>query len=385
VKALISALLILLSLEVSAQLSVQGHVMDGETNTALPGANVFIANTTKGASTDLKGAFKITDLQPIRYRLVISFIGYTTQVVEIVPGKQATYKVILKPSPVTLGELVIRGRKISRSEWLANFEIFKDQFIGLSENARLCVITNPRVLQFNHSNGILTATADSLLVIENRGLGYRVRVVLDKFTYNSIRYRTHYETQMVYELLVPADEEEKIQWAQNRLKAYYGSQMHFLRTLHERRLNDEGYYFNLLDPLSKAGIADAAMQPRTPLYNNKRIKVYTITNYYRILDSLRSTPTQPVLTFRGELEVKYIMESEPHSYLTSRHLFSAVGLKNPQVSRVMLHSPAMVQHDGQIYPQNAIETIGYWSWELMGENLPFDYDPDIDVQLLEEN
>jgi len=92
-----------------------------------------------------------------------------------------------------------------------------------------------------------------------------------------------------------------------------------------------------------------------------------------------------VLTFKGELEVKYIMESEPYSYLTSRHLFSSVGSKKPQVSRVMLHGSALVQHDGQIYPPDAIETIGYWSWELMAENLPFDYDPAVDAGLVEEN
>jgi hypothetical protein len=367
---------------------VQGRVIDGETNTPLPGANVFIANSTYGVSTDVDGAFVIKGLRAAQYRLVISFIGYETQVTDVNPVRPFSYKVILKPSIKTLNEIVIRARKASRSEWLANFKIFKEKFIGLSENARLCTIENPRVLTFENKEGVLNAFADSALIVQNNGLGYRIRILLDKYQYNLITILLHYEGQIVYEPLVPANDEEKITWAKNRLKAHNGSEMQFLRSLYDRKLNDDGYYFNLINDeytikggVVKKGYSDTLKTPRSPVYNNKRIKIQTITDYNRILDTLNSTPEQPVLSFKGDLEITYINEAETYAFQVNRK--STIG-KSLQSSTIILHKPAMVQSHGQVYPQDAVETRGYWSWELMAESLPLDYDPALDLKITGE-
>jgi len=66
-----------------AQFIVSGQVFDAETNTPLPGANVFLANTTKGVSSDADGTFAIRNLPALHFKLVVSFIGYETQVFDV--------------------------------------------------------------------------------------------------------------------------------------------------------------------------------------------------------------------------------------------------------------------------------------------------------------
>jgi hypothetical protein len=226
-----------------------------------------------------------------------------------------------------------------------------------------------------------------VLILENRGLGYRLKILLQKYKFNILTILVHYEGQIVYEPLVPGDEEEKLLWAKNRLKAYYGSEMHFLRAMYNHKLNDEGYYFNIVHEVNKglkggvvrAGISDSVMAPRSPIYN-RRIKMHTIVNYDRILDSATSTLEQPVLKYDGDLEVKYIMEPESRAY---QKAYRKIVGKSVQISVMkLLNGSAIVQSNGQPYPLDALETSGYWSWELMAENLPTDYTPDDDLKLI---
>lgn len=381
-KAFFVILLFLNAPGVLAQSIIQGHVFDGETKAPLPGATVFIANTTWGAASGREGEFMIKGLPHAHYKLVISFMGYETQVLELVPNANITYKILLMPSAQQLNQVVIHARKTSHSEWLANFRIFKERFIGISENARHCSFENAGVLHFKNKNGILEASADSTLVVNNTGLGYRIKIVLALFRFNMTSVEVFYEGQMVYEPLPPENDEEKVRWARNRLKAYYGSEMHFLRSLYARDLFNNGFYFNVIElknvrgkGFKRIGIADTTMAPRSPIFNDRRIKVQTITNYKRILDSARSTPEEPFLSYKGDLEVQYINEAEPATYQHNRKIFPA---KIQQRSTLILHKPCTIEPHGQVYPPDAIETKNYWSWELMAESLPLDYDPEAD-------
>lgn len=369
-----------------AQAVIQGHVVDAQTNTPLPGTNVYIANTTHGTVTDAEGAFRIDGIQPGHYKIIVSFIGYGTQVIDVSTSVNAGYRILLRPSAQQLKEIVVHSKKHSRGDWVANFNLFKEHFIGTSDNYRSCTFENPRVLDFSKKGYMLTATADSTLVIENRGLGYRVKIFLEKYEFNTMLIRTHYEGQIIFEELVPRDETEELQWAKARLKAYYGSEMQFFRALYHHRLNQEGFFFNLIQEenfgkrggIKRIGYADSVKTPRSAIYNYKPIKVHTLVNYNRILDSLTSTPEQPVLKFKGELDIQYIHEAESSSYQQARH--HGYG-KNPQVSQVKLLKPCIIQLNGQVYPLDGIETSGYWSWELVAESLPLNYDPEADEEL----
>ena len=60
----------------SQQFFIRGRVTDVETQLPLKGASVYINNTTKGSTTNDNGDFELGPLQPGRYEVVASFVGY---------------------------------------------------------------------------------------------------------------------------------------------------------------------------------------------------------------------------------------------------------------------------------------------------------------------
>jgi len=55
---------------------IKGRVTEAQTGESLPGANVFIAGSSLGAATDLNGNYRIPNVPPGSYTLVVRYIGY---------------------------------------------------------------------------------------------------------------------------------------------------------------------------------------------------------------------------------------------------------------------------------------------------------------------
>ncbi|MDZ7289534.1 MAG: TonB-dependent receptor [candidate division KSB1 bacterium] len=55
---------------------IAGKVMDKNSKTALPGANILLEGTTMGAASDSKGAFVILNIPPGTYTVKVSYIGF---------------------------------------------------------------------------------------------------------------------------------------------------------------------------------------------------------------------------------------------------------------------------------------------------------------------
>ena len=94
-----------------------GNVID-EKNVPVTGASVILEGTTKGAQTDFDGNYRITNVTPGSYNLIVSFLGYETQtkfnILVKSKGNQA-YNFVLKESAVTLDQVIITDKdKISR-------------------------------------------------------------------------------------------------------------------------------------------------------------------------------------------------------------------------------------------------------------------------------
>ena len=78
-------LLLLLVPTVAAQQSftINGTVRDAETGETLPYANVFIMQTSQGATTNVDGNFVLLGVEPGKYELRISYLGYNDTFLEI--------------------------------------------------------------------------------------------------------------------------------------------------------------------------------------------------------------------------------------------------------------------------------------------------------------
>jgi len=85
---------------------VTGVVKSDMDDELLPGVNVIIKGTTKGAVTDLNGRFSL-EVPSSDDVLVFSFIGYEKK--EVPVGNKSVINVVLKPEIGTLDEVVVIG------------------------------------------------------------------------------------------------------------------------------------------------------------------------------------------------------------------------------------------------------------------------------------
>lgn len=91
---------------------ITGTVVDGATGASLPGANVVVVGTQQGAITDAEGRYEITGLEPGRYAVRATFIGYSSQTregIQVRDGEATTVDFSLEPSTELLDEVVVVG------------------------------------------------------------------------------------------------------------------------------------------------------------------------------------------------------------------------------------------------------------------------------------
>ena len=74
--------------------TVSGSVTDGNGN-PLPGANVALGGTEKGAATDATGAYTISEVSQGSYTLTASYIGYEDQASYITDGQHRGIQAML--------------------------------------------------------------------------------------------------------------------------------------------------------------------------------------------------------------------------------------------------------------------------------------------------
>lgn len=94
------------------QATITGTITDGTSGEGLPGANVSIEGTTRGASTDAEGQYRITGVEPGTHTLVATFIGYeeSRREVNVTEGQESiTVDFTLQPGSMALEEMVVIG------------------------------------------------------------------------------------------------------------------------------------------------------------------------------------------------------------------------------------------------------------------------------------
>ncbi|HTJ50488.1 MAG TPA: TonB-dependent receptor [Cyclobacteriaceae bacterium] len=96
------------TLQLFGQSYVQGFVTD-ERHEPIVGASVVIKGTTNGQVTDRSGKFRIQNIKAAQTEIVISFIGYETQIVSIniQDNATATLNVEMKPGAIQLSDVVV--------------------------------------------------------------------------------------------------------------------------------------------------------------------------------------------------------------------------------------------------------------------------------------
>ncbi|MFN8209065.1 MAG: TonB-dependent receptor [Bacteroidales bacterium] len=106
IKIGILSIMVLFSLQASAQIVVTGNAVAGTDNSPLPGVNIAIKGTSLGTVTDPEGKFTIS--VPSRDAvLVFSMVGMLTE--EVIVGNQTNISIIMIEDLVGLDEVVVVG------------------------------------------------------------------------------------------------------------------------------------------------------------------------------------------------------------------------------------------------------------------------------------
>ena len=350
--------------QIIPRVNIKGRVIDGSTKKPLFYANVFLANTTRGAATDEDGRFVIDGIPLGTYELVATMMGYDKESKEVImkEPKDAVVDFQLWPRPFQAPSISIEA--INPREWQKNLIRFKNLFIGQSPNAAHCIIKNPEVLDFtfDEASNTFTAEAYDTIEIENRALGYRIYTDLIDFTFRDIAIR--YMHQSRYTLLTPENEKESKRWDRNRILAYYGSLRHFLVTLSRGNLEEEGYRVSLVAQLS----GTEANRNLTPVNESDIILPGEL-------------PFEKKLVFLDYLQVFYTREGQEFEsgplMSSGRVLRARRKVETHQASWLKLSLDHIIFNEaGYLYNPYGLSTYGNWSWERFSDVLPLDYVPE---------
>ncbi len=400
-KGLIFILLSILSISTFSQTYIEGKVTTNS-NEILEGASVYLNNTTIGTSTNNKGEFRLKVTKG-NYDLVVSFIGYSTSRLKINTNfKIGFLRLKLAPDSHVLDEVVLKKTNYN-ADWKYNLSRFKSLFLGKTKFAKACIILNPKTLRFDYNSktGELIAVAKEPLKIKHKDLGYLISYDLIQFSIKN--QRLFFSGYARYSNL---KEKVKKKWKRNRLEAYNGSQVHFLKSLLKKNLAQNGFVINqfkrILNPdrptdeeIKKAreliyihretiNISRNSTNPLTPLDSALVIAGKSSKPKYKDFLYKRNLPYnemtsiskhRPYLNFKDHLLIIYKKEKEEDNYL--KGMFGkrkrATGVQTSNIT--LIKSKSIIQPTGVLVDPHAILTEGYWAFESFANMLPLDYQP----------
>jgi len=341
--------------------SIEGQVLN-EKGEALKSATVFINGSQQITITNDEGKFKFEKLSIGTFPLVVRMLGYISHVQNIqLVDKNMFIKVILQEQNYNLQEVVI-GTNNDRDK---NYKLFKTNFLGKSKNSADCKILNDSVisLQFNKKEGLLKASTDEFLIIENKALGYRIKYLLRMFQYSTLTDVTLYDGQAVFEDLT-GTEKEKLKWQESRKKAYYGSLMHYLRSVYQNTVLKEGF---LTHPVFSTQFYEA-VQAKDLSIDPRPVQFDTLVY---IVDSAFIS-----LKFKNELYVHYNPKEASRIKVDAKPEAAETILLNYDGSLLKLHlEEALIDEKGSMVHYNTFFIEGFWGNKRIADQLPFEYNP----------
>lgn len=401
------SIFLFLSLPAFSQKTIKGRVVDDKTKAPIAGSSVFISNTSRGTVSDKDGHFELNDVPTGKYDLVISSIGYETNV----------FSFSTDELPLQLRiELQVRVRELDNvtvepsieEGWDKWGKSFTDNFIGRIPNATKCKIKNYKAIRFRYyrKSNRLIAYSDEPLILENKALGYKITYQLEDF---EINFKENTSLFAGYPLFEEMDDTPKSKIVRNRDEAYYGSMSQFMRCVYNNNLIQNGFevrrmfrrpnlekqrvktvYRPTHISISSKGISGT---PSAPPPSGGNVSDDSTDYYQRILrqkDYIDTygkellTTDSLIIGTEGALKAIYFTD---YLFITYKNEFEDITYlqqqgesRRPtfQQSIIWLQNPVaiVVDGNGSYFPPQNVFTMSYWGWsEKMASLLPLDYKP----------
>ncbi|SNR17141.1 carboxypeptidase-like regulatory domain-containing protein [Tenacibaculum jejuense] len=401
-----------------AQINIKGTVLSPD-NTPLEGAAVYLNNTSIATFTDWKGSFKLY-IEKGKHLLIVSYLGHKTIHEEILIDDQNTIQNLefrLEEEDDTLDEIIINSKdnnsntgntlklvKSKRSRY-SDFQKFRTGFLGRSTFANRCKIVNREALSYYYTpqTDHFIVTAKEPIVVINNDLGYKIHYDLIK--YEQKKLIIGYVGYSRYEELEGGKRSKK-RWERNRLIAYNGSVMHFLRSLVRVNTKEEGFDMDLMFRIPNINYPtekelrfakklfrdlerynvpidynktiiipetriDSAILIHRRELKHKKIIDTIIRKDIRYSDVTYRLSGKAFMNFNGLLKVTYNNEKEEFEYKNDQKVWSG-----KQVSKfILINTPQEILPIGQLSDPTNHLVEGYWSYEKFAVALPLNYIP----------
>ncbi len=344
-------------------ITVTGKVINAESKEPLSGASVFAENTTLGTATDLEGNYKLY-LPEGGYVLVVSYTGFSSQSDRLMTASDGTavmnFSLTVKPKDMETVAVVATGEV--KNGWEKYGQLFKKEFIGKTSNATQCSIRNPEKVHFYFSKrkNRLKILADEPLLIDNYALGYTITYTLDSLIYEFGREMNFYSGSPYFEEMKDTTPDLSLTkiWKAARKASYDGSVLHFMRSVYQQRLLQEGFQIKFL-------VANGEKDTALELKNYDAALNRKFNDSTQVVTIKPNQPNVGVLYLNEKPEANYITDNPdaPAEFQFSRIEFA---------KGITLH----IEKNGFYFEQGDITINEYCSWERMSDMVPYDYLPE---------
>ena len=224
---------------VQAQTTITGTVKDS-LSTPIPYATVYLSKTSFGVQANEKGEYLLKIPENGTYELVASCVGYksNSQILKV-EGINKEISIKLSEQIALVNEVSIYGKDRNRP---LNYNLFLSCFIGNTTNSPFCTILNPKdLIVYQESEGDnLKAYSVRPLIIKNSSFGYKIIYDLIDFQYNLLTRQYKFSGSYYFQDITKP-KKKNTRTMRNRLIAYYGSRMHFMRALFTNTVRQENF------------------------------------------------------------------------------------------------------------------------------------------------
>jgi hypothetical protein len=351
----------------NGQIVLIGKVVNATSNLPIGNASVYLNNTSVGTITNNEGGFVLNMASIYTGELIVSSVGYQPLSYQLnskdADKKFYTFKLELKEK--TLSSILIVS-DATRQAWL---KIFKENFLGLTEEADNCKIENLQAVYFTtgEKKNTIYAYTDTPLIITNKLLGYKIAFDLVEFSFDKNNASTYFLGYSRY-----AETGYKKRWVKRRKQNYFGSTMHFYRSLVANQLAANGFSIFEIIPIklhidsvtTKMNIKITGNNPAmaVPLQASKIVFADSVPNYY-------------YLKTANKIMVQYNKTPYTKDYLAKKFFLQGISHNGFTAYITLLASEVKMDKDGVIYNPLSVMYSGFWMYEKLANQLPFNYYP----------
>jgi hypothetical protein len=386
-KKVISLFIILIPLCCLFPQTIKGTVVT-DSGTRIANAQIYIDGTKTGTFSGEDGSFTLNVPGNIAGNVVFRKDNYETFTTPISKILNKTLKIVLlKSSDIEEVRIVPYTEEAYRNY----INYFLSNFIGYDkENVR---IKNQRSLKFSYDskNKILKVKAPKTLIIENKNLGYEIH-------YNLVNFSTDFNTQITNclgtSLFIETKNNNKTKV--NRINAYYGSLLHFFRSIYNNTVTADNFIVN---HVIKVPNPKYPSQEELKILNDymgtlKNTKVINIPDHisdiakrnrsekpYALAITKTLIPDSAYITRNGgevRLTFSDILQVNYKKYTYDVKAGKLIQAKTPVVLSSFLHPEGEtfeISKDGNFTNPGLLITEGDFSKNRIENMLPLDYQP----------